>query len=298
MLLLSEPEVYERDCGCCGKRFSAVRRFITQAYRESCSPSCAAQLTVQRRKSGEFTNKQQESTCPECGNAFTAKWIRSQKRFQKFCSSSCVYRANGKLGKDDSWERQKQVKCEICGNMFLATRRSKKSKFARVCSYECSGKLRRTRLKRQCMYCGKIFRQIRSVVERNKRGGSFCSQECYHAHGYAERIVGRKIEHGYIRVYAPDHPFSKGKSGYLFEHRLVMENMLGRALVKGESVHHIDGNRANNAPENLELWGRGQPAGQRMKDLYRSDMERLARENYQLKQRIAELESALRLRRA
>jgi len=38
------------------------------------------------------------------------------------------------------------------------------------------------------------------------------------------------------------------------EHRYVMEQKLGRKLVKGEIVHHIDGVRSNNAPENLELW--------------------------------------------
>jgi hypothetical protein len=48
-----------------------------------------------------------------------------------------------------------------------------------------------------------------------------------------------------------------------------MSQKLGRPLRPGESVHHIDGNRANNHPNNLELWVRGQPAGQRLRDLVR-----------------------------
>ena len=52
----------------------------------------------------------------------------------------------------------------------------------------------------------------------------------------------------------------------MFEHILVAEEMLGRYLLEGETVHHRNGVCDDNRPENLELWVRPQPSGIRASD--------------------------------
>lgn len=75
----------------------------------------------------------------------------------------------------------------------------------------------------------------------------------------AKAGAGTTDKHGY-RVVSIN-----GKA--VFEHRLLMERLLGRSLEPYESVHHRNGIRDDNSPSNLELWVVGQPAGQRLNDI-------------------------------
>jgi hypothetical protein len=54
--------------------------------------------------------------------------------------------------------------------------------------------------------------------------------------------------------------------GQRAEHRIVMEQIIDRPLRSDESVHHKNGVRHDNRPENLELWSKSHPSGQRVED--------------------------------
>lgn len=56
----------------------------------------------------------------------------------------------------------------------------------------------------------------------------------------------------YKKRYVPDHPYAM-RCGCVYEHRLVMEELLGRYLMPTEQVHHKDEDKSNNDPSNLEL---------------------------------------------
>lgn len=168
---------------------------------------------------------------------------------------------------------QRKLVDKICGQCGVDFKSVKKK--ALFCSTSCSGAAKaKSSATRTCQECKVEF------TNRVERRTVFCSRTCGTRHGSRKRKSYRggisRVTGGYLRQEARDHPKADQK-GYVMQHRLVVEKQLGRALEAGEFVHHKNGVRSDNRPENLELWttGHKDPKGVRLKDHARDVLSRM-----------------------
>lgn len=172
-------------------------------------------------------------TCPTCSIDFATYPTSSSD----YCSKEC-YRKS----------------CKRCGDLFSPStpRAVYCSEVCKLGSYVCEN-------------CGKNF------VRKKKAVGRFCSTACHYEHECPIGTV-RDGGNGYKIIKVPaGTPGAKkfgDRSGWMWEHRYAMQQVLGRPLENHENVHHINGVRSDNRPENLELWKRSQPAGIRSADYH------------------------------
>ncbi len=92
--------------------------------------------------------------------------------------------------------------------------------------------------------------------------------------------TGRVIDHdGYALVKAPQgHPYARKFRHTILEHRLVMEQKLGRYLDPIEVVDHIDGLTLHNSPDNLRLF---QDNAEHLKETLKNRKKNWSRSGYQ-----------------
>lgn len=230
--------------------------FLSRTPQETCSYECRAKA---------LSGPRQNRRCQYCTKEITSKHAK------KYCSHKCAAAARHK-------------RSPIVSLPFSEFKNETNPHFSRDEAgqwwhyvHHKDGTQSRTRAKANvCKECASPYL---TSVYHNKNSG-YCGRGCSaKANGvrYKDQFKGpkggnwkggrRTDKNGYVLVWAPDHPSERKVSGrYMFEHRLVMEKKLGRYLEPHESVHHINGVRDDNRPENLELWSRAQPAGQRTED--------------------------------
>jgi len=165
-----------------------------------------------------------------------------------------------KLDKEVSRIVRAKGTCAWCGKEF--TDKPSHIKKRKYCSKECRHKkdlpfklervkgkytIKRYLIKHTCESCGKEFYS-------KKQTQRFCSRNCIHFEGFngEHKHALVKRSNGYYWIYKKDHPHAN-RQGYVYYHRIIAEKKIGRILERWEVVHHVDLNKSNNNPENLQV---------------------------------------------
>lgn len=196
--------------------------------------------------------------CTACGTEIEKypSQVEQSKTGRFFCSKEC----RAKVGSKPRTVPRRQ--CEICDAEFVSY--SKQAGAGRFCSKACHIAWQgRNRVHKVCETCGSEFSLSPSQAEYVEKGkysrkARFCSQACMGA-GFRKRPLERMHNgkpalldaNGYVKIWVPNHKTGRVHTGWLSEHRVVMEQFLGRPLRADEHVHHINEQKDDNRLENL-----------------------------------------------
>jgi len=129
--------------------------------------------------------------------------------------------------------------CKNCGKTFIPKGHGKKGT-AVFCSKKCFGFSSRLPPKK-CIQCGKLFKKLKNFG-RDK----CCSRKCQY-------LFHRGENHGHWKGgwHINTNGYVRSGVDFKYEHRKVMEEALGRKLLRSEQVHHINGDITDNRIWNL-----------------------------------------------
>ena len=257
-------------CDHCGKPF-AVRP--AKGNQRFCSFAC---------RKAQRESAHAEKVCENCGTTFII--TRKRELSKRFCSKACTTSYETIHGRPAARHERKETtwfNCRQCNKPFpmkpayLTEYRRKYGKDPMYCSIPCSAAGRKAdtdaRHQTTCKNCGKTFQK-----SRRKSGGgvyrehALCSRQCKNewvSKVYREKhglpTITKRIRRGYVVLRIPAQDGKPARD--VLEHRYVMEQYLGRPLLKGETVHHRFG-KTDNRLASLELRVGNHGPGQSVRD--------------------------------
>jgi endogenous inhibitor of DNA gyrase (YacG/DUF329 family) len=190
--------------------------------------------------------------CRACGKALL--FWPSQMR--QFCSQSCRSRWMALRFIPTKPRRGTTTACEVCQKPVYANRSERAKGQGRYCSNACHNIAQaRPPVIKSCGSCGAEMRLKPSQAARR-----YCSRLCM-GRGKTKRLLDREHngrlarldQHGYVLVWQPDYPGIPALKGWVYEHRLVASHVIGRPLTRDEQVDHVNRDKQDNRPENLQV---------------------------------------------
>lgn len=214
-----------KPCATCGEMFTPATPRV-----KYCSDACRYGM----------------ATCTVCGKEF----MKKSSTTGQYCSLECWYKKENKTGKE-------KIECPVCHEMFYPNH------YGQIfCSKTCTSLDRRSpKSVSVCPVCQTEF------TFRKGKNRTYCSRACANIGRNRSPVdIGSRVIDvgGYALVKVPRGTPGAYANNRMLEHRYVMQQKIGRPLEKGEHVHHINGDKRDNRPENLELWKGAHPQGVRV----------------------------------
>lgn len=187
---------------------------------------------------GQTIYKEESKPCSACGKS--VKITKHNRKSKKvYCNKECLAASRN---------YKKIANCENCGKEFTSKYKSETGKYTKFCSKKCYKEHHNETV--TCSCCGKQYERNKWISDAG-RAFNYCSFKCQKEHFRGENHGNYNRSNEYV-LSSGAHRQVRTKDGWRQEHRVLVEEFIGRKLIKNsEPVLHINGNNLDNRLENL-----------------------------------------------